>query len=387
MQDKPIDDQAIRKSLNAAYNVNGTIGALRWFQAEQNIVFSRPADDWIDIILDESTNNRGKAAGILNGLMGSCCQSPQQRLYAQFAKDLLQGLTVTAPYFKPDLVTLSLTYTAVKDVFPDLAEDIITGRHTGVDCETINPLCPTTANAPSFESLCWKENLENKFGIQILYDCPDFAVLDKPSGVPLTDTRTGRRTGSTSLDTALCEVGMSLSNLYGSCGFVHRLDAGTSGCLVVAKNNQAHCEWIARFFLRHVEKSYICLVDTSSRPQKLPPEGTIVLSLNGRPATSSYKVIAEFGQTASKLAIKTTQGRKHQVRIHCSKGLDTPIILDPRYGGERIMYRTKSHRLREARAKGRLCLHADTIAVPDLDLFVASCLPSWWDDVICEIMS
>lgn len=390
MQDTPINEQSLRKSLNEVYHVHGTIGVLDWFRSNRDVIFSRSADGWIDIILNGSTKNKGKAAGILNALMGSCCPSPQQRddryLDAEFAKELFHGLTTTC--FTPDLVTFSLAYAAVRDMFPELADDIIS-RGCQMDVKNIKPLSSTTAGTcnHAFESGNWKENLENKFGIQILHDCDDFVVLDKPSGLSLTDMGRERPSRDPSLEALLLEVGMSLSNLNDSRGFVHRLDIGTSGCLVVAKHNQAHAEWIARFFLRHVIKSYICLVDTSSLPRQLTPKGTIVQPLNGRPASSSYQVLEQFGQTAAKLRIKTTQGRKHQVRIHCSKGLDTPIILDQRYGGERIMYRTQSDRLKEARAHGRLCLHADTIGVPDLNLLVSSSLPTWWEDVIHDIMS
>ena len=55
---------------------------------------------------------------------------------------------------------------------------------------------------------------------------------------------------------------------------------------------------------------------------------------------SSFIVLERYpDDLITKIRVTTKQGRKHQVRIHCSKGLGAPILLDPLYGEELIMYR------------------------------------------------
>mmetsp|Transcript_13324 Transcript_13324/g.31995 ORF Transcript_13324/g.31995 Transcript_13324/m.31995 type:complete len:89 (+) Transcript_13324:269-535(+) len=63
-------------------------------------------------------------------------------------------------------------------------------------------------------------------------------------------------------------IQLSSINPDGPRGFVHRLDRGTSGCLIVAKTNQWYSQLLTQFFLRRVETSYIALVyqlDSASR--------------------------------------------------------------------------------------------------------------------------
>ena len=220
--------------------------------------------------------------------------------------------------------------------------------------------------------------------IQVLYDCDEFVALNKPSGMYLT-TNDEERTQS--LENILLDVGMSLStlNMDGSRGFAHRLDRGTSGCLIVTKNNEAHAEWISRFFLRQVKKSYTCLVDTGRNTMLPQHEGIIDHPVGGRPAESAYSLMERYGRRAARLQVSTLQGRKHQVRVHCSRGLNAPIILDPRYGGEQIIGQLKSNTMKQCHSMGRFCLHADTLQVSSLGLSVTAEVPSWWDDIVDDI--
>lgn len=368
------DEGALRRSLSSTYELNGTIGVLNWFQSHRDVVDSRSPDDWIHIILDESTRNKGKAAAILNALIGSCCLPTHDKQRAELANQLIQRLRGRTTGFTPDIVTLCLAYQAIQKNYPDLASEIM------YKIEAIY----SNSNIVMDLSETWKEDLEGKFGIPVLYDCSDFAIIDKPSGMCLTNKN---QSGDECLQEILQKVGMSLSNLNDTRGFVHRLDKGTSGCLIVAKHNKAHAEWIARFFLRQVVKSYTCLVETSSQPQQLPQNGMVTLRVNGQPATSYYDVVENYGRHGAMLSVHTNQGRKHQVRIHCSKGLGTPIILDPRYGGERLMYQISSEQMKEGRAHGRICLHADSICIPELNLAVAAPLPLWWDGIVADIIA
>ena len=181
---------------------------------------------------------------------------------------------------------------------------------------------------------------------------------------------------------------LSTLNPDGSRGFVHRLDRGTSGCLVVARTNQWHAQLLTQFFLRRVDKSYIALIYTNSVP--LPANGTMNVAIDGRPAVSSFQVLERYaGDLVTKIRVTTKQGRKHQVRIHCSKCLQAPILLDPLYGGESIMYRLpKDSCSKQYRAQQRFCLHADSLSIPDLGIpKVEAPLPEWWDSLVKEVLN
>jgi 23S rRNA-/tRNA-specific pseudouridylate synthase len=167
---------------------------------------------------------------------------------------------------------------------------------------------------------------------------------------------------------------------------VHRLDRGTSGCLLVAKTTPWHARLMTQFFLRRVEKSYIALVYTHDTT--IPNEGQIDLPIDGRPAQSSFVVLERYGKLAAKLRVRTYQGRKHQVRIHCSRGLQAPIFLDPLYGGEAIMYHlSDDSSCKECRARQQFCHHADALSMPDLDIHdIQAPLPDWWTPILEDIL-
>ena len=69
------------------------------------------------------------------------------------------------------------------------------------------------------------------------------------------------------------------------------------------------------------------------------------------------------------------------MRIHCSKGLKRPIVLDPLYGGEQIMYHVHSNAMKEARAHKKFFLHADTVSLPMMGVNVEASVPHWWGEI------
>ena len=242
------------------------------------------------------------------------------------------------------------------------------------------------------DSVRWKDQLQTKHGIQVLYDADEYFILNKPSGMAIyksTNQRTKRRSHASKINTLhdilLQQGDIPLSNLNpdGSLGFVHRLDIGTSGCLIVAKTNAMHARLMSQFFLRQVDKSYVALVvcantATSSEERgNISDFGIVDLAIDQRPAQSTFEVLERYGDLAAKVKVKTRQGRKHQVRLHCSKGLGTPILLDPLYGGEQIMYHVESTTLTQSRARQQFCLHADRLSIPELDVNVETPVPDW----------
>src|SRR5207302_5891650 len=95
--------------------------------------------------------------------------------------------------------------------------------------------------------------------LPIVYQDRDLIVVDKPAGM-VVHPAAGHASGT--LVNALLHHVADLSGIGGEMrpGIVHRLDRGTSGLMVVAKNDAAHEELARQFADREVEKEYIALV-------------------------------------------------------------------------------------------------------------------------------
>lgn len=178
--------------------------------------------------------------------------------------------------------------------------------------------------------------------LDILYEDPDLLVLDKPAGM-VVHPAAGASRGT--LVHALLHRVHDLSGIGGEerPGIVHRLDRGTSGLMVVAKNDAAHVELSRQFRDREVEKEYIALVwglvhagrriDT---PIGRDPSRRALMSARARRARSAVTRITTAqhfrGVTLAHVAIAT--GRTHQIRVHLSS-IGHPVVGDPLYGGIR----------------------------------------------------
>lgn len=177
--------------------------------------------------------------------------------------------------------------------------------------------------------------------LEILYEDEDIAVVNKPAGM-VTHPAGGNYSGT--LVNALLYHCKGLSGIGGELrpGIVHRLDKGTSGVMVVAKNDFAHANLSAQFKARTVEKRYYALVHG-----KVPKEEGIidlpigrhisnrkkmsVKTRKGRIAETRYKVIKRFGESATFLDIRLMTGRTHQIRVHFSH-IGHPLVGDDVYG-------------------------------------------------------
>jgi 23S rRNA pseudouridine1911/1915/1917 synthase len=124
-------------------------------------------------------------------------------------------------------------------------------------------------------------------------------------------------------------------------GIVHRLDAGTSGLMVVARSPLAYQSLIRQFRDRQVLKVYLALV----RGHPKPAEGVIDAPLGrnprdrkrmsvvarGREALTEYHTVRRYDGYAL-LEVRLHTGRTHQIRVHLST-LGHPVAGDPQYGG------------------------------------------------------
>src|SRR5262249_15015889 len=124
-------------------------------------------------------------------------------------------------------------------------------------------------------------------------------------------------------------------------GIVHRLDKETSGCLVVAKNDETHVALSAQFASRKVEKLYLCIacgemprdygeIRAAIGPHPSHRKRMAVAEEVGREARTSYRVLERLrAATLVEAALHT--GRTHQIRVHF-QFLGFPLVGDATYG-------------------------------------------------------
>jgi len=183
------------------------------------------------------------------------------------------------------------------------------------------------------------DNQPEPIPLEILFEDKDIIVINKPAGL-VVHPSAGHRQHT--LVNALLSHCAALSAIGGKerPGIVHRLDKETSGCLVVAKNDEAHRELSRQFAERMVEKIYLALVGGKLRKQAGTIEEKIgrhpfhrqrmsVASSRGRPAKTEYRVIRSRDQ-ASLVECRLHSGRTHQIRVHLHH-LGHPVLGDKVY--------------------------------------------------------
>ena len=183
--------------------------------------------------------------------------------------------------------------------------------------------------------------------IPILYEDGEALVIDKPGGLPMERPRAG----GASLEDHLDDLRLGFQRRPTP---VHRLDADTSGCLLLARNPKALKRFAAAFEARQVAKRYLGIL--AGIPEQT--EGTIELALSkisseaegwrmiparkGKPALTEWRVIAESGGRAL-VEFRPVTGRTHQLRVHSASGIGVPLLGDPVYGDGKGAWRTMLH--------------------------------------------
>jgi 23S rRNA pseudouridine1911/1915/1917 synthase len=183
-------------------------------------------------------------------------------------------------------------------------------------------------------------------GMRILHDDDDIVVLSKPVGVAVHPSPGW--TGPTVVG-GLAAAGLRIatSGAAERQGVVHRLDAGTTGVMVVAKSEHAYTVLKRAFKERTVDKGYHAIVQGHPDPTR----GTIDAPIDrhprhdykfavvqgGRPSVTHYEVVEAF-RAASLAHIKLETGRTHQIRVHFS-ALKHPCVGDITYGADPVLAR------------------------------------------------
>lgn len=168
-----------------------------------------------------------------------------------------------------------------------------------------------------------------KLSEQIIFQDDNLVAVNKPSGVLTIPDREGNVSLKNYLQTA-----------FGEIFTVHRLDRGTSGIVVFAKNEKTHKQLSQIFEGREIEKYYQGLVlgklaepaGTIDIPIMEHPvtKGLMVTNKKGKPSQTEYQVLETF-RYFSWLQFQIHTGRTHQIRVHM-KHIGHPIVCDDLYG-------------------------------------------------------
>ncbi|GLU45960.1 RluA family pseudouridine synthase [Nocardiopsis ansamitocini] len=178
-------------------------------------------------------------------------------------------------------------------------------------------------------------------GMRIVHEDADIVVVDKPVGVVAHPTLGW--TGPSILEGLLASgVQLATSGAAERQGIVHRLDANTTGLMVVAKSETAYSVLKRAFKERTVDKYYNTLVQghpdplrgTIDAPIDRHPagDGRWAVVAGGRPSVTHYDTIEAF-RAASLLEVKLETGRTHQIRVHMS-ATRHPCVGDHLYGAD-----------------------------------------------------
>lgn len=194
-------------------------------------------------------------------------------------------------------------------------------------------------------------------GLTLLHADDDILVVDKPVGVA-AHASPGWTGPTVTGGIAALGYRLSTSGAAERQGIVHRLDAGTTGVMVVAASERAYTELKRQFKAREVSKIYHAIVQGHPDPSRGTVDAPIdrhpkhdwrwAVVAGGRPSVTHYETLEAF-PAASLLEVTLETGRTHQIRVHMS-ALRHPCAGDIAYGADP----TLSARL----GLGRQWLHA-----------------------------
>jgi len=181
-------------------------------------------------------------------------------------------------------------------------------------------------------------------GLTVIYNDDDIVVIDKPVGCAAHPSPGW--TGPTVVG-ALMAAGYTIttSGPAERAGIVHRLDAGTTGLMIVAKNEKSYLALKEMFRSHQIEKTYHALVQGHMDPatgtidapiDRHPKEDhRFAVVASGKESITHYEVI-EFYRAVSLVKVELETGRTHQIRVHFS-AVGHPLVGDTVYGADPVL--------------------------------------------------
>ncbi len=274
---------------------------------------------------------------------------------------------------------------ALAEAVPDLSRErlkalildghlTLNGRPATKPSEKIERETPFSLTVPAMRAV---DTVAEDIALRIVHEDADLLVIDKQAGL-VVHPSPGHPDG-TLVNALLHHCRGQLSGIGGEerPGIVHRIDALTSGLLVVAKSDAAHQGLSAQFAEHSIERLYIAIVKGVPNPAEGKISTTIGRSttdrkkmavlgpydatremtpyLKGKHAITHYRTI-KVGRDCAVVQCQLETGRTHQVRVHMAH-IGHPLIGDPLYGRKRKLKQMGPNESEFARQ----ALHAATL--------------------------
>ncbi len=190
--------------------------------------------------------------------------------------------------------------------------------------------------------------------LPIVYEDAHLVAVSKPAGMPSHPLRAAETGTAANALVAMFPETSGIGDDPREAGLVHRLDAGTSGLLVCARDRESWIALRAAFSSGRVEKQYLALVHGVARDgecdEPIGQSGKRVSVGSGLPAHTTWTVEA-IGDGVALLRCIARTGRMHQIRAHLAHA-GLPIVGDALYGSSPSEEQTG------------FFLHAETITLP-----------------------
>lgn len=196
-----------------------------------------------------------------------------------------------------------------------------------------------------------------KMDLDIVYEDDDVIVINKANGI-VVHPAPGNYTGT--LVNGLLYHSNNLSSVNGEFrpGIVHRIDADTTGLLMIAKNDKAHEKLAKQLEEKTTHRVYYALVwgvienetGTVDAPIGRDPKDRKKMAVtpdNSKEAITHFTVLERY-KNSTLIKLKLETGRTHQIRVHM-KYIGHPVVNDPVYSGKKLFDETGQ------------CLHAKEI--------------------------
>ncbi len=185
--------------------------------------------------------------------------------------------------------------------------------------------------------------IPEEMDLDIVYEDEYLAIINKKSGI-VVHPAVGNHSGTLVNGLLYHFNNVSKENSIRP-GIVHRLDKGTSGLMVVAKNDIVHDKLANMIKDKKIERKYLALVWGVLGHEKGTIDAPIgrdlnnrqkyaVTSVNSKNSVTHFRVLKRF-KDATLLECKLETGRTHQIRVHMDY-INHPIVNDPVYGNRKL---------------------------------------------------
>lgn len=233
--------------------------------------------------------------------------------------------------------------------------DLVVARRAGISRSSAARLAPTVDGEPAPKSLRLEEGQRvavelpepagpptaEEIPVRVVFEDSSLLVVSKPAGL-VVHPAPGHPAG-TLVNALLARAGRPAGGEESRPGIVHRLDAGTSGLMIVAKDPDVHATLVGMMAAREVRRTYLALVEgapgvatgTVDAPVGRSPRHRKKMAVvsSGRPAVTHYRILERFAE-CSLLEVRPETGRTHQIRVHLAAA-GMPVVGDRVYGRNR----------------------------------------------------